>query len=92
MKALSRLSIFFSIVCASSVFAQSLYLGNNNVSCGRYTLTENSALNDVINYCTILNNKTKKDGDVILKIQTINNGVIKCKFVNNQLEKCHADD
>ena len=88
LKGLSILCIFN----AGSVLAQSLYLGNNNISCGRYILTENSTLNDVINYCTVLNNKTKKDGDVVLKIQTVNNGIIKCKFINNQLEKCHMDD
>ncbi|AUR52575.1 hypothetical protein [Aquella oligotrophica] len=82
----------FLILGISNTFAQSLYLGNNNVSCGRYTLTENSILNDVTNYCTVLNSKTKKNGDVVLKLQTINNGVIKCKFINGQLEKCHSDD
>jgi len=89
MKKFVFLGLCFS---CNLILAQSLYLGNNNVSCGRYTLTENSNINDVINYCTILNDKTKRNGNVILKIKTVNSGVVKCKFINGQLDKCHEDD
>jgi hypothetical protein len=72
--------------------AESLYLGNNNVSCGRYTLNSQSNINDVTNYCNVLESRKAKNGGNVLKIKTATNGVIRCKFISGQLEKCHTDD
>ncbi|RTL10679.1 MAG: hypothetical protein EKK54_10260 [Neisseriaceae bacterium] len=84
--------LFLSLSFIGLAGAESLYLGNNNVSCGRYTLNPQSSLNDVTNYCNVLESRKGKNGGTVLKIKTETNGVIRCKFVGGQLEKCHTDD
>ncbi len=83
--------LVFSIFAGLSL-GESLYLGNNNVSCGRYIITETASLDDVNSYCNVLSIMSGKKGGEIVKIQTENSGIIKCKFVNGQLDKCHRND
>jgi hypothetical protein len=46
----------------------------------------------VTNYCNVLESRKGKNGGNVLKIKTATNGVIRCKFIGGQLEKCHTDD
>lgn len=93
------LGILFNIALLSDVSAivinpstQSLYLGNNNVSCGRYTLTDNSRLSDVKSFCSIVGSTSASDGKLWLRINTRENGAVDCSFIGDHLNQCFSDD
>lgn len=71
---------------------ENLYLGNDNVSCGRYTLVDNSPLISVRSYCTIVQETDNPNGVVQLRIQTDEDGVVDCRFINGTLDECFVDD
>ena len=71
---------------------ENLYLGNDNVSCGRYTLTDGSPLVSVRSYCVISQEVDNADGSVNLNIQTDEDGTISCHFINGSLDKCYEND
>lgn len=71
---------------------ENLYLGNDNVSCGRYTLTDGSPLLSVRNYCVVSQEVDYADGTASLKIQTDEDGTIECHFINGGLDKCFEND
>lgn len=71
---------------------ENLYLGNDNVSCGRYTLTDGSPLVSVRSYCVVSQESDYADGTANLKIQTDEDGTISCHFINGSLDKCYEND
>lgn len=96
-----KLMLIFNAMLLSSAYAavivntgipENLYLGNGNVSCGRYTLSDDSQLNSVKSYCTISQEIDASDGTVILKIQTTEDGIVSCRFINGDLDKCYIND
>lgn len=70
---------------------QSLYLGNNNVSCGRYIINNNSRQNDVESFCSIVGSNYA-NGETWLRVQTQSLGAIDCSFISGHLYQCFIDD
>ncbi|MBX9597482.1 MAG: hypothetical protein K2X04_02765 [Burkholderiales bacterium] len=71
---------------------ESLFLGNDNVSCGRYTLVNGSSINDVLNYCTVVGRALNSDGEILLRVKTEEAGIVDCYFLNGKLDQCYIDD
>ena len=71
---------------------ESLFLGNDNVSCGRYTLVNGSSINDVLSYCTVVQQALNSDGETLLRVKTEEAGIVDCYFLNGKLDQCYIDD
>lgn len=71
---------------------ESLFLGDDNVSCGRYTLVNGSPINDVLNYCTVVGRALNSDGETLLRVKTEEAGIVNCYFLNDKLDQCYIDD
>jgi hypothetical protein len=94
-----KLLIFFLIMLAGFSNAvvinyghESLFLGDDNVSCGRYTLVNGSSINDVLNYCTVVGQALNSDGETLLRVKTEEAGIVDCYFLNGKLDQCYIDD
>lgn len=95
-----NLLIFFLILLARFSDAavvinyghQSLFLGDDNVSCGRYTLVNGSSINDVLDYCTVVGRALNSDGETLLRVKTEEAGIVDCYFLNGKLDQCYIDD
>ncbi len=70
---------------------QNLYLGDNNVSCGRYTLSANSRQSDVESFCSVVDSEYQ-GGTTWLRVQTSELGVIDCAFNSGRLSECFKDN
>lgn len=95
MKKLLILGMLMALKMAHAIVInagnENLYLGNHNVSCGRYTLTDRSRVNEVESFCNILG--SSNDGRQFwLRVQTVENGAIDCSFVDGALNQCFVDN
>jgi hypothetical protein len=70
---------------------QNLYLGDNNVSCGRYTLEPNSTQSDVQSFCKVVGSEYA-NGTMWLRVQTTEVGVVDCSFNSGRLIECFKDN
>ncbi len=70
---------------------QNLYLGDNNVSCGRITLTNGSRQSDVESFCSVVSS-SYQNGIAWLSIQTTELGVVDCAFSCGRLNECFKDN
>lgn len=71
---------------------QTLYLGNDNVSCGRYTISNSSKLGDVRSFCSVIGTTPASNGVLWLRIQTEEYGAIDCSFVSGSLSQCYDNN
>lgn len=81
-------NVFAIVVNAGT---QNLYLGNNNVSCGRYIINNSSRQNDVESFCSVIGS-AYAEGKLWLRVQTQNLGAVDCSFISGHLYQCFIDN
>lgn len=84
------ISSYSSSAVVINAGTQNLYLGNNNVSCGRYIINDNSRQSDVESFCSIVGS-AYAEGKYWLRISTQSLGVVDCSFVSGHLYQCFLD-